>query len=44
MATATQVKNNFGKYLEQAKKGNDVIIIKNGKEVTRQRGLRPITL
>lgn len=33
--TATQVKNNFGKYLEQAQKGDDIIILKNGKEVGR---------
>lgn len=33
--TATEIKNNFGKYLQEAIDGNEVIIIKNGKEVAR---------
>lgn len=34
-ATATEIKNNFGKYLEIIIRGNEVIIIKNGKEIGR---------
>lgn len=34
-ATATDVQNNFGKYLQYAINGNEVIILKNGKEVAR---------
>lgn len=33
--TATEIKNNFGKYLQEAIDGNEIIIIKNGKEVAR---------
>ena len=32
IATATEVKNNFGFYLNSAIEGNDVVIMKNGKE------------
>ena len=35
VATATEVKNNFGFYLNSAIEGNDIVIIKNGKEVAR---------
>ncbi len=35
MATATDVQNNFGKYLNMVQTGRDVIIMKNGKEVAR---------
>ncbi|MBP0970088.1 MAG: type II toxin-antitoxin system prevent-host-death family antitoxin [Oscillospiraceae bacterium] len=34
-ATATEIKNNFGKYLEMVIRGNEVIITKNGKEIGR---------
>lgn len=34
-ATATDVQNNFGKYLNMVQTGRDVIIMKNGKEVAR---------
>ena len=34
-ATATEVKNNFGYYLQSAIDGNEIIILKNGKEVAR---------
>ena len=34
-ATATEMKNNFGKYLEMVMRGNEVIITKNGKEIGR---------
>lgn len=34
-ATATEIKNNFGKYLEIIIRGNEVIITKNGKEIGR---------
>ena len=33
--TATEFQNNFGKYLQQVISGNEVIILKNGKEVAR---------
>ena len=35
MATATEMKNQFGKYLQMVINGNEVIIIKNGQEVGR---------
>jgi len=34
-ATATEIKNSFGKYLEMVMSGNEVIITKNGTEVGR---------
>ena len=34
-ATATEMKNNFGRYLEIVMGGGEVIITKNGKEVGR---------
>ncbi|MEE0992543.1 MAG: type II toxin-antitoxin system prevent-host-death family antitoxin [Bacteroidales bacterium] len=34
-ATATEVQNNFGKYLGLAQTDGEVIIVKNGKEVAR---------
>ena len=34
-ATATEMKNNFGKYLDMVIRGNEVIITKNGKEIGR---------
>ena len=33
--TATEIQNNFGKYLQYVQTGEDVIIVKNGKEVAR---------
>jgi len=35
MATATEVQNNFGRFLQSAIDGNEIIILKNGKEVAR---------
>ena len=35
IATATEMKNNFVKYLEMVIRGNEVIITKNGKEIGR---------
>ena len=32
---ATEIKNSFGKYLEFALQGDEVIIMKNGKEVAK---------
>lgn len=32
-ATTTEVQNNFGKYLQMVQAGDEVIILKNGKEV-----------
>ena len=34
-ATATEIQNNFGKYLNMVINGNEVIVTKNGKEVGR---------
>lgn len=34
-ATATEIQNNFGQYLKYVTEGNEVIIMKNGKEVAR---------
>ena len=33
--TATEIQNNFGKYLQYVISGEEVIILKNGKEVAR---------
>ena len=35
MATGTEMKNQFGKYLQMVINGNEVIITKNGQEVGR---------
>jgi prevent-host-death family protein len=35
IVTATEFQNNFGRYLESVKSGEEVIITKNGKEVAR---------
>lgn len=35
MATATEVQNNFGKYLGMVQAGGEVIVLRNGKEVAR---------
>ena len=35
MATATDFKNQFGKYLQMVIDGNEVIVTKNGQEVGR---------
>ena len=35
VATATEMQNNFGRYLAIVKSGREVIITKNGKEVGR---------
>ncbi|MDO5425649.1 MAG: type II toxin-antitoxin system prevent-host-death family antitoxin [Eubacteriales bacterium] len=34
-ATATEMQNNFGKYLSLVMEGREVIVTKNGKEVGR---------
>ena len=34
-ATATEVQNNFGRFLQYVSEGNEVVIIRNGKEVAR---------
>ena len=34
-ATATEMQNNFGRYLALVQSGNEVIVTKNGKEVGR---------
>ena len=33
--TATDIQNNFGKYLQAVQLGNEIIILKNGAEVAR---------
>lgn len=35
MATATEVQNNFGKYLQYAVENGEIIIMRNGKRVAR---------
>lgn len=35
MATATEMQNNFGKYLNLVVSGQEIIVTKNGKEVGR---------
>lgn len=35
MATATEVQNNFGKYLQYAVDNGEIIIMRNGKRVAR---------
>ena len=34
-ATATEMKNNFGRYLAMVQEGSEIIVTKNGKEVGR---------
>lgn len=34
-ATATELQNNFGKYLNMVQLGGEVIVLRNGKEVAR---------
>ncbi len=34
-ATATELQNNFGRYLNMVMNGNEVVVTKNGKEVGR---------
>ena len=34
-ATATDIQNNFGKYLRMVQMGEEVIILRNGKEMAR---------
>ncbi len=33
--SATEIQNNFGHYLQAAQSGNEILILKNGKEVAR---------
>lgn len=33
--TATELQNNFGKYLQYVLSGDEVVILRNGKEVAR---------
>ncbi len=35
IVTATEFQNNFGKYLQMVQNGNEVIILRNGKEMAR---------
>ncbi len=35
IATATEMQNNFGRYLNMVLAGNEVIVTKNGREVGR---------
>ena len=34
-ATATEVQNNFGRFLKMVQEGNEIVIMKNGVEVAR---------
>ena len=33
--TATEIQNNFGKFLKMVQEGHEIVIIKNGSEVAR---------
>ena len=33
--TATEMQNNFGRYLQAVQNGDEIIVLKNGKEVAR---------
>lgn len=33
--TATEIQNNFGKYLQLVQEGEEICVLKNGKEVAR---------
>lgn len=35
LVNATELQNNFGKYLQTVIDGNEIIVMKNGKEVAR---------
>ena len=35
IATATEMKNNFGRYLAMVQESNEIIVTKNGKEIGR---------
>ena len=35
IVTATELQNNFGKYLQCVQNGDEVVILRNGKEVAR---------
>jgi len=35
IATATEMQNNFGRYLAMVQEGKEIIVTKNGKEVGR---------
>mgnify|MGYP003291089815 CR=1 FL=1 len=35
MATATEVQNNFGRFLKMVQEGQEIVIMKNGAEVAR---------
>ena len=35
IVTATELQNNFGKYLQYVQNGEEVVILRNGKEVAR---------
>lgn len=34
-ATATDIQNNFGKYLQMVQEGDEIVVLKNGKEIAR---------
>ncbi len=33
--SATEIQNNFGKYLQAVQNGDEIVILKNGREVAR---------
>jgi len=35
IATATEVQNNFGKFLKLVQEGQEIVILKNGTEIAR---------
>ena len=34
-ATATEIQNNFGKFLKMVQEGQEIVIMKNGTEIAR---------
>ncbi len=35
MVSATEIQNNFGHYLQAVQSGDEILILKNGKEIAR---------
>lgn len=35
IVTSTELQNNFGKYLKYVQEGEEVVILRNGKEIAR---------
>ncbi len=35
VATATEIQNNFGRYLQKVQHGDEIVVLKNGRQVAR---------